>query len=46
MGFCFHLLSDGKRSTNQAEKETEARDVGGLSVEFFSGDLKSDEREQ
>jgi hypothetical protein len=32
MGFCFHLLSPGKGPTNQAEKETKVRDLGGLSV--------------
>ena len=42
----FYLLSLAKASTNHAEKKTEARCVGRLSVEFFSGDLKSDEREQ
>jgi hypothetical protein len=42
----FYLLSRAKASTNHAEKKTEARCVGRLSVEFFSGDLKSDKREQ
>jgi hypothetical protein len=42
----FYLLSPAKASTNHAEKKTEARCVGRLSVEIFSGDLKSDEREQ
>jgi hypothetical protein len=32
IGPCFHLLSFGKGSTNQAEKETTMRDLGGLSV--------------
>ncbi len=42
----FRLLSDRKGSSNHVEKKTAAREVGGLSVEFISGDLKSDEREQ
>ena len=41
----FYLLSQAKASTN-ADKKTEAWCVGRLSVEIFSGDLKSDEREQ